>query len=249
MTDLLNRLARQQAKERYSVFRPASRLDYFALRLAQRLGDPMAAQHYAELADRWGEGPILAAMRAVEANSGANRALRFHAALERIRGNDSGGHVHVSRLAAIRVERRSVAMVIMGAKNPEHVRMRQLSSANNKALSSALVFVNRMFELFPFTSAAIEPVTIGADIQRGQLTAAIVSLLRGQGVSIWEIPKQELFGAFGYPPLRSRKQLRAVISLIWPMINGRYGGAFIRDAAALGLYCQTERQFINPSNP
>src|ERR1051326_1646159 len=169
MTNLLNRIARQEAKAHYSLFRPVSRLDYFALRLAQKLGDPAAAQHYAQLADRYGEGRLLTTFHRVESASDAKRAWRFHAELERILGNGSAGNGHPKKLAAIRVERRSVAVVIMNGENPELVRMRQLSSVTDKALSSALGFVNRMFEMVPFQLAAIEPVTNGTDIQRGQL--------------------------------------------------------------------------------
>ena len=92
-------------------------------------------------------------------------------------------------------------------------------------------------------SAAIELISIGDEIQRQVLTDAIIFILRQRMLPIWQIPKSEVFGAFGHPSLKSRKQLREVIANIWPVLAGTNGKSYIRDAAALGLYVQTERRF------
>ena len=72
----------------------------------------------------------------------------------------------------------------------------------------------------------------------------VSKLLGDQSIAILQIPKHELFEAFGHPPLDSRKALREVISTIWPVLTGGYGSPFIQDAVALGLHVQTERLFI-----
>jgi hypothetical protein len=132
----------------------------------------------------------------------------------------------------------------MNGRHPEHIQVRQLSSTTSKAVSSARGFINRLIEDLPFPSAAIEPVRNGHEIQRGQITRVIIEALREHSVSIWEVSKHELFAAFGHPALHSRRQVREVISGIWPSLNDGYGAEFVRDAAALALYCLTERQFI-----
>ena len=63
-------------------------------------------------------------------------------------------------------------------------------------------------------------------------------------LSIWEVPKVELFEAWAHPPLKSRKQLRSIVTTVWPLLAGTGRNLFIQDALALGMYVQTERQFL-----
>jgi hypothetical protein len=121
--------------------------------------------------------------------------------------------------------------------------VRQLSSANDKAPASAAGFIARIFEKCPFETAAIETVPGTHEIQRAVLTEAIRLPLGERGVSIWEVPKPEILGAFGYPRLRFRHQIRKIISDIWPEFQDDAGAPLILDALALGLYCQIEYLF------
>lgn len=244
MNGILNYIASHDATARYSAFRPASVQEFFALRLAQKLKEERSAAHYIELLDRYTEDECLAAFAAVKDRPAADRARLFHRTLELRNARRRYGRTSTGdRLAAIRVERRSVAIVILTAGHPEHMQVRQLSSSSEKALGSAYGFVNRTLEMFHPQSAVLERMTAALDIQRAHVTAAIVGLLRERGVGVWEFSKRELFLGFGVPPLRSRLELRDVIGSIWPMLNGGYGGPFVRDAAALGLFCHAERQF------
>jgi hypothetical protein len=67
--------------------------------------------------------------------------------------------------------------------------------------------------------------------------------LAERAMSVTETPKKDLFLAFSHPPLRSRTELRQVMSTIWPVLDHDSGRPFTQDAAALGLYVQTERLF------
>jgi len=240
---ILDRVAHQAGRIRYNRFRPTNTREYFALRIAQKLGDSAAARHYVDLVDHHAEDRLLCAFHDTREFVGVERSRRFHAELEQP-GLDIWQDNYLPRLAAIRVERRSVTVFIMNGRHPEHIQVRQLSSTTSKAVSSARGFINRLIEDLPFSSAAIEPVKSGQEIQRGQITRVIIETLREHSVSMWEVSKHELFAAFGHPALHSRRQVREVISDIWPSLNDGYGAEFVRDAAALALYCQTERQFI-----
>ena len=46
--------------------------------------------------------------------------------------------------------------------------------------------------------------------------------------------------SFGKPPLRFRVQVRATVDRLFPGTNGSFGDHLIKDALALGLYCQPE---------
>jgi len=79
MNNILDQVGAQR-----KPFRPKSTLEYFALRLAQKLGDTPLVEHYLLLADRHGQQATLNAYQ--WAHRAAHEAMPlaecFHAALE-----------------------------------------------------------------------------------------------------------------------------------------------------------------------
>jgi len=224
-------------------FRPKTANELVAFRLAMKLGDVSATRHYVALADSRPQGQLLCAYRrAVLSSRNGDLGRRFHAELERIHSN--GNHDHHLKLVSIRVERRAVAIAIFYGDRLEHTDVKQLSSSHDKALASALGFVNSIVERFPVESATLESIPTGHEFQRRILHNGVWRTLRDLGLPIWEIGKTELFRSFGYPPLRSRNELREVAVSIWPVLEGTRAKVFIQDAAVLGLHIQTERLFI-----
>ena len=147
------------------TFRPGTRQDLFALRLAVKLNDAAAASHYATLLADYSEGQMLAALRrALKSSSGANLAKSFHVELSRSYGNGSNGKF--AKLIAVRVERRSVAVAIFFGDHLEYADVRHLSSTKDKALESAIVFIEWIADQFPVDSAALELIPAGNEIQR-----------------------------------------------------------------------------------
>ena len=147
-------------------------------------------------------------------------------------------------LLAIRVERRAVACAFFHGDHLEYSDVRQLASNRQKALGTTGHFVNWLLDAFPVESVALEPVPPGNEIQRQALIAAIKYSLLERLLPVREIPRIELFEAYGHPPLRSRHELRSVITTIWPILNGTHAKLFVQDAAALGLLVQVERHFL-----
>ncbi len=226
-----------------AAFRPESESDFFALLLAKRLGESAGVRHFAAFASQYPRERLLVACKhCLNSGQDGNVAKRFRSEVERA-GNYSNGW-YSARLLCLRVERRSVTAVIMDGDRIHYVQTRQLASDRERAVASAIGFMNRLLSEFEPESAAIEPSPNG-DIQRAALTEAIITVLRQLGVPVWEISKNQLFEAFGYPPLRSRKELRQTICSIWPALAGTNGKHFVQDSAALGLYVQTERLFLN----
>ncbi len=243
MMSILDQVARTSIE--FNHFRPKTTQEFFALRLAAKLGEGSAAQHYAKLAEHHSESQLLVAFhRATASGDGAGVARRFHVELDRLRERN-GSNLEKNRIAAIRVERRAVAVAILTAEHLEYTQPRQLASVPEKAIASAVSFVCRMIEKFPVTSVALESIPNGHEIQRALLQRAIVQALTGQSISIWEVSKADLFAAFGHPPLDARKQLREIASQLYPVLQEELGRPWTQDAAALGLYVQTERLFNN----
>ena len=73
------------------------------------------------------------------------------------------------------------------------------------------------------------------------LTRVAADTAREAGLALWSIDSAIINRAFGHPALTSKRQLRAVIRNIWPILNSRSVNQLVLDAAAAGLYAQTER--------
>jgi hypothetical protein len=244
MTNILDQVARSSSSARYSQFEPCDQQEYFALRLAKKLDDAAAARHYAELLDHYSQAQLLTAYRrAKAAGSHADPARSFHQELKRLEGRASDDPP-MRRLAAIRIERRAVAVAILDG---EHLaappQVRQLSSNSDKALNSAASFISRVLEQYPLGRAALETVPCETEVLRGDLMNIISAVLIEQEVNIWEVAKPDMLASFGHPGPRFRNQVRKTISTIWPGVNGSFGSPLLKDALALGLYCEVEYLF------
>jgi hypothetical protein len=238
MTAILDRFNNTKAE-----FVPATVQDLFALRLAQKLGDSSAAAHYSMLVTEHSDDRLLLAYRrAVRNVQNGDLGRRFHAELEKTPSNVNNGCG--PNLISVRVERRAVAAAVFRGDHLEYADSRQLSSSHDKALVSAVGFINWMLARFPVESAALEAIPSGYEYQRRVLHDAICQTLRDSALPIWEIPKPVLLGACGYPALKSRQRLRSVATSIWPVLKGTHGKVFAQDAAILGLHAQVERHFI-----
>ncbi|HEX3822675.1 MAG TPA: hypothetical protein VHW45_20255 [Candidatus Sulfotelmatobacter sp.] len=242
MTNILDQVARSSAS---AQFRPATPSEFLAMRLAHRLNDQAAVRHYTELAERYGDGQLLTAYRRIR-DSGVHHDLgrAFHTELERLAGRNSQGNSNGTsghRLASIRVERRAVAIALFAGEHLDSSPLvRQLSSDRDKALDSAAAFITRILDKRPFATAALEAFPEDEEVQRGQLVQILTGILTQRTVGIWRIPKRDVLAAFGHPPLRFRSQVREAMTSIFPEVNGSSGAPLIKDALALGLYCQIE---------
>ena len=242
MTSILDQVA---AKKPLAGFRPTNIREFFALRLAQKLNEPAAAQHYAELAARRSEATLLLAYRRAS-NHGRpspDLARRFHVELAAAREQED--HSHPKQLLAVKVERRSVAVAVFIGSKLDYHDARSLSSQPDKAESSALGFLRWVISNCEIESACVERMTNGNEIRRAVLNQAAFNMLRADGIPLWEVSKAELLGAYSHPPLQTRQELRqAAHSILWAMFNTDKPNCQEIDAAALGLHVQTERSFL-----
>jgi len=150
-----------------------------------------------------------------------------------------------SNLAAIRLSRRSVAVAIFTEVRLEYAQERHLSSVSERAEDSTVDFVRWIVATFGVASAALEQAAEANHARRGVLTQLALQILREEAVSVWQVRKDQLFDAFAIPSLVRRKELRAIAASFWPGFPGKQQSGVIWDAAALGLYVQTERQFLS----
>lgn len=149
-----------------------------------------------------------------------------------------------SKLAAIRTGRRSLAVAVFEGTHLDYTQTRHLASDHQKAEESAVGFVRWVLEKLEVETAVLEHVPEEDDSRRAVLSGLVLQTLRSAGVSVWEVGKGELFGAYAIPPLKTRKELRAICASFWPILIERRDAALCLDAAALGLHVATERLFL-----
>jgi hypothetical protein len=244
MPGILDQVARSATAVNNNHFQPTSPDDFFALQLAYKLHEPSVAQHYADLLGHYTVEHLLTAFRrAVVRASHLDLARVFHDELRRLGDREIEG-IKDRRLAAIRLERRGVAVAILSGYSLEYPPLvRQLPSDTSKAQSSAAGFISSVMQRCPFATAALESLPCSAEVKRQVLAEVVQNVLSEQAVGIWQVEKSTVLGAFGYPPLTTRGQVQKIIESIWPDMNGSFGTPLIRDALAIGLYCQTEYLF------
>lgn len=143
-------------------------------------------------------------------------------------------------LVAVKVERRIVAIAIFRDHTLRYAEPRNLSSDHTVATASALDFIARNLQRFDIQSAVLEDAHAADEARSAELLSEIEREILKQGVPARRFSKQVLFEAYSVEPLSSRKELRAVVGAFWPQLGtGDFPGAVL-DAAALGLYADTE---------
>src|SRR5882724_11271434 len=147
-----------------------------------------------------------------------------------------------TRLAAFRVERRSITVAVFDRDHLDYSQTRQLSSRLDKAEDAAVGFAAWITDAFDIGRAALERIVSSEARRRIELSAAITTLLRQRGIPIWEVSKRDLLESYSIPPPRTRTELRQIIASLWPILSeDRAKAAAVMDAAALGLYVEFER--------
>lgn len=146
-----------------------------------------------------------------------------------------------SNLLALKIHRRLVAAAIFSAQDLEHIELLHLCDEPESVTESVARFLARLVERFRPTTAVIG---IGPDKQGNRVKTLVElaeKMLRSEIVSIWKIKDKELLESYGLPKLKSKRELKELVSLFWPHLEERQLLAF--EAAALGLHVQTERLF------
>ncbi len=144
-------------------------------------------------------------------------------------------------LAAVCQSRRQVSLAIFHNLNLEYTRSRTLASSTIQAEATIVGFLNWAFQQFEISAVAL--LTAIPDTRGSHLEALAETTALRFGIPVWRVTSDDLFHAFAYPPLRSRQQLREVVSGIWPeMVNPET--LMMQDAVATGAFVQVERMFL-----
>src|SRR5436190_4861708 len=154
---MVNILDHVTVKRPLAWFRPTTARDLFVLRLSQKLGEPAAAEHYAELARVHNDETLLLAYRRTLNHGHLPRDLSasFHVELASAK-EQNGHHDETDRLLSIKVERRSIAVAVFIGQTLDFHDVRNLASQPEKAEASAIGFFNWVISNCEIESAALE---------------------------------------------------------------------------------------------
>ena len=189
----------QIAESRKSGFTPSSPDEFFALRLAVRLGEPEAAAHYLMLASQYAQEYLLGAYRFAKRRQGSYESLAklFHGALSRQVG---AARSKKYRTAAVAIERRRVAIAVFCGAHLEDLRVRHLPGQPSKMAASALSLVRSVLSEHHIETAAVEQsVPAKRPTVKATVMTAVAEQLRAEGLPLWEFLRSEVTGAFAHP--------------------------------------------------
>ncbi len=146
-------------------------------------------------------------------------------------------------LAAVSIQRRSAAIAIFRKTHLEEMLTRQFPNDQAKAENAVIGFVRQVLERNRVGLIAIE--TADAKSARvGKFWQDATEVFHSESIPVQEVQTETLYQSFAVPPLRNRDQLRKIAQSIWPELDNREFVRAALDAAALGLFVQTERLFV-----
>jgi hypothetical protein len=145
-------------------------------------------------------------------------------------------------LLAIKVERRAIAIAIFRNHVLRYAEALNLSSSVEMAKHSAKDFVVRYLHRFDIYSAILEDSHADDEARSAELLDNVEQTLLAEGTPTKRIGKQTVFEAYSIVPLASRRELHEVLRSFWPQLHTMDFPRAVMDAAAVGLYEDTEMQ-------
>jgi hypothetical protein len=149
-----------------------------------------------------------------------------------------------SKHVSLAIGRRQIALALFSGQELECWQLRNLPNNVEQAKVTVAAFVRRAISHFDFGSAAIQSGSLGT-ARKDQLLQVICEVLREQGIPILTASENELFAAFRHPIIVKRGDLRKIVRSVFPQLGGEQDCQPLLDAAALGLYLETERVLTN----
>ncbi len=145
------------------------------------------------------------------------------------------------RLAAFSINRTSIACAIFSGVGLEFWQTKSLSTDTQAAYKDIANFIHETIEQCKITCTAIETLNASPTRDpRAALLRCAAVLLQARKIPVTEVSEQTLLGSYGYPPPESRARLRQIAGEMFPQLDDFLYSEELLDAAALGLYVQTE---------
>lgn len=99
----------------------------------------------------------------------------------------------------------------------------------------------RAVEKFSVAAVVLEPLSAMEVKAAGFGTTLRTRLRDVNAIPIFEITEQQVFESFAFPAVGSRDELRQILATVFPQLQSNCLARHCLDAAALGLYFETDR--------
>jgi hypothetical protein len=149
-----------------------------------------------------------------------------------------------SKLLAIKIRRRSVAVAIFSGRTleyPDTLHLCNEPGAVNDAVARFLAWVIENYK----PASAVIGISKAKQGQRvSTLTETTEKMLLAEGIPVHKIGDRSLLESYAIPKLKNKDQLRPIVRSFWPHLGHKQASAF--EAAALGFHFQVEHLFSHP---
>jgi hypothetical protein len=144
-----------------------------------------------------------------------------------------------SKLLAIRIRRRSIAVAVFSGRHLEYLDMLHLCNEPEIVTDAVARFLARILENFKPGDVVLGTSRTAQGERVKILTQLIENMLTVEGIPIWRVDDKRLLESYAIPKLKNKNQLRPIVLSFWPHLGSRQASAF--EAAALGLHVQVDR--------
>jgi len=146
-----------------------------------------------------------------------------------------------SKIAAIKVSRRSISGAIFIGQTLDYIDTQQMSNTPDAAAATVARFLSWIVENFrpEIVALAVDEEDQDQQLRAQALTKAAKKYLLRRGIPVWETADSQLLQSYAVPALTTKKDLREIARSMWPHIENEHLSEL--DAALVGLYVQTER--------
>jgi hypothetical protein len=140
---------------------------------------------------------------------------------------------------SLKLTARSLTAAVLSERELIYVEIRKLAPNLTQAQDSITSFIGLLAAHFSFDSASL--MECKGDTRAKSLCVNLVEAFRTLQLPHWEVSEAKVFSAYAEKPLARTSELRKVVSNYWPHVIDDKSDKTCLDAAALGLYIQTER--------
>lgn len=151
-------------------------------------------------------------------------------------------------ILTIRITRRAIAAVVLANESLVIADGRHLSSRIDRAVPSALRYVNRLIELAAPAAVVVDAPTTQAAGTTPRILDGIEQLSHERHLPLIPVRAPEVLSAYGDPALETREELRDIVAAFWPEVDRSHGAIrrLVCDAAAAALFADCRRS-LEPS--
>ena len=150
-------------------------------------------------------------------------------------------------ILSVRLNRRAIGAVVLTDDALTLMDGRHLTSQRERAVPTAVRYIDRLLDQSGAGAVVIDAPASVEGSTTTRLRDGIVGLLTSRGVMPLLMTKAEILAAYGLSPVRTRNQVREIVTGFWPELARIAGRVkpYAADAAAAALYAEC-RMHLSP---